>query len=213
MDRKSAREQFSDLLGRTRLSDEEYARLRGGPARNRTVWWRRPGPRWAVGGLAACLLLSALLFPLMLAPGPDEVAVQSAAGEVPATVQRISMEVVTNHIHTKPMDHATSSFPELAEQLDQLDFRIRDPRHLTAEQLQLLGARYCTLQGRIATHILFRGAEGHIISHYQAAYHPAFFGEIPDIGEGEQPLRVTDRGFTVEVWREDGLLMARASAM
>lgn len=213
MDRKSARQQFSEMLGRTRLSDEEYARLRGRPAASRVVWWHRPGTRWAAGGLAACLLLSVLLSPWISTPAPEQGEAQVASEAVPTIVQRISVEVVTNHIHTKPLDLATDSFRELADQFEQLDFRIRNPGFLTSEQLQLLGARYCTLQGRIATHILLRNAEGQFVSHYQAAYHPAFFGDIPDIDEGEQPLRVTDRGFSVDVWREEGLLMARAGAM
>lgn len=207
MDRKPSREQFADLLGRMRLSDEEYVSLqrRSNRSARPRAWWSRPVvQRLAVACVGVLAVAAVLLWAVLPGRGalPGETTHEVA--------RRVSSEVITNHIHPKPLDLETGSVRMLADRFEQLDFRIQDSRYLSGQGLKLLGGRYCTLQGRIATQILFRGPGGEAVSHYQAAYHPDVYGDIPEFGHHDAPMRITDRGYAVEIWREQGLLMAKA---
>ncbi|MEX2353925.1 MAG: hypothetical protein WD709_07025 [Gammaproteobacteria bacterium] len=51
------------------------------------------------------------------------------------------------------------------------------------------------------------------VTYYQASYDENRFGPVPDIRLQQSPIIPAERGHAVEIWREAGLVMARAQAL
>jgi len=222
MTRQPVKSLLKDKLSRENLSDEEYARLEKlmqNHQRNPVfTWYRRP----QIGiALAACLLLVVVLLMRSTYFSPSSPADTSNVQLVPAaedmlvshpSAARIAKEVLTNHIYIKQMDIETDSIEVVRTNFDRLDFALQISNLMSQDILTLLGARYCTLQGFIATQLLFQTPNGEKVTHYQAAYDETRFGPLPDISLQQPPIILAERGYTVEIWREAGLVMARAQA-
>ncbi len=222
MNKQPLKTLLKEKLTGQQLNDLEYAWLGKGmkPGQRNPVWIRN---RWLAGGLA---LAASVLFVIVFFIDPsDEVISPSVStlesGIVPGIVDpsttnpsalRIAEEVLTNHILIKQMDIETGSIEEVRNRFDKLDFAVLASRRLPHDSLTLLGARYCTLQGFIAAQLLFQTHEGEKVTHYQAAYNETRFGPLPDISLQQSPIILAERGYTVEIWREAGLVMARAQA-
>lgn len=73
---------------------------------------------------------------------------------------------------------------------------------------ELLGGRYCSIQGGIAAQLRPRDAQGHIQTLYQTRYDAARLGPVPDLAKGESPVRLMARGVVVRIWRDGGVLFA-----
>jgi len=202
----SARKQFKRLISQQSLNEQELAQLRRNlePRTARLhAWW----PRLTLA-LAATLVVAV---GVQLWPARDAGLAQDAAMEQARDIAySISQEVLTNHLLIRQLELQAGTIEALAEQFAQLDFRILPSRHLADDGLYLVGGRYCTLQGKIATHLVFEAVEGYAVSHYQTAYDRSRFGDVPDIEDAQTPWRVDDRGYQVEIWQEQGLVMAKA---
>ncbi len=219
MNKDSPRNQFRRLLEKEQLSDHQYEQLQAvaqrATARDRMAW----RPRLAMA-MAACLVL-ALGLQVSMYSVRDNAATDTVSGTLAGgtpsdheVAERITREVLTNHIHIKTLDRESDSLQELADHFNQLNFRIQPSVYLADGTLYLVGGRYCTLQGNIATHLVYRAEAGHTVSHYQAAYDPAQFGGgLPDVTNAQQPWLVSDRGYQVEIWQERGLVMAKAQPL
>jgi hypothetical protein len=217
---KPLRLQFKKFLDEERLDDRQYASLRqkleqsgvdrsedpdsyprldkfagtGLPAadvRRRIVWT----------AAAAILILITALSITRFFPWTDEGS---------HIHLRIAEEVATNHIKIQRPDLETSSMEEIRAYFDRLDFVPSGSDLIDRDNHILKGARYCTLQGKIAAHLIFNSPQGMLVSHYQAAYESARFGKLPHIEKNEAPRIITSRGVEVHIWVERDLLMARA---
>jgi len=213
---------LKEKLSGQQLNDREYARLEKcmKSRQGNTAWIRT---RWLAGGLvlAASVLfvIVVLIYPSDESASPDLSTLVS--GVIPGMIEpstanpsaiRIAEEVLTNHILIKQMDIETGSIEEVRNRFDKLDFAVLTSQRMLDDSLILLGARYCTLQGFIATQLLFQTYAGEKVTHYQAAYDQTRFGPLPDISLQQPPIILAERGYTVEIWREAGLVMARAQA-
>ena len=123
---------------------------------------------------------------------------------------RMAEEVSTNHTRIKPLDVTDSSLETLRAQLSMLDFSLQTSSLI--EGLELVGGRYCTLQGAIATQLVFRDSQGNRITLYQASYDSARFGSLPDLDKQQRPATVVRQGLEIKVWQQSGVLLALASA-
>lgn len=202
-DRRPLREQLRNLLGRDRLRDDEFDDLQsllgqrgtpGGNDRNRAT----------LIAVAASVLL---MFGVWFAHDMGSPGNPAYRGE---TSLRIAEEVLTNHIHMRALDLETSSMDQVRQGLDRLDFVPVSSEVVDATGLRLVGARYCTLQGRIATQLMFHDHSGEIITFYQAAYDAQRFGQLPDIDRQQRPLTLVKRGVRITIWVEQGVLVAQA---
>lgn len=215
MKKRSPKTQFSRLLRQEALSDQEHARLQAliRDTRRKRVMRRRSLPLALAATLFLAIGTTAYFYGAGGQPSSDARSEQATgpSGAMEEVAQRISHEVLTNHIHIKQLDRETGSLAELADHLEQLDFRIQPSRLLDGDGLRLTGGRYCTLQGAIASHLVFEAAGGYRVSHYQAAYDAERFGALPDINRSQEPLLVSERGYEVAIWQEQGLVMARAA--
>jgi hypothetical protein len=194
---KNLRQQLREMIEQDFLTDAECARLaspvNAKGSRRRLI---------SVGaGLAASLLLAFLLW--------------TGAGQhnaVPQSIQlRIAEEVTTNHTRVKPLDVTSSSIDVVRERLPLLDFVVQRSSYLLSEGLELVGGRYCTLQGVIATQLVFRDQNGNRVTLYQAAYDRQRFGDLPD-QPGEMPVIIDQRGTRISLWTEFGVVFALATS-
>lgn len=191
--------QLRAMIEADSLSDDEFAQLPGkekadrGPVRGASLWL----------SLAAGLMVA---FSLWLAwPAvPD-------AGQ--PVLARIAEEVRVNHVQVKPLDVEASTYESLRSDMSLLDFVLQAPMSLTdMGALTLVGGRYCTLQGVLATQLVFEDSDGQRVTMYQAGYDARRFGAIPDLTEQATPAKLSDHGLDIQVWRQEGVVLALARA-
>lgn len=195
----TVRDQFRQMLEKDRLDNRQFAELSELMAdmeSGRRQWQLLP---LAMAASMALLISAWFVYSFKQAPEVDS-----------GLASRIAEEVITNHIHLHELDIETASMTQLGQFLDRLDFVPIASTWLDQTPLELQGGRYCTLQGAIATQLMFDTPRGEIVTHYQAAYDRERFGDLPDIGRGQQPLVLEKHGVEVRIWVEQGLVMAKA---
>ncbi|MDZ7753892.1 MAG: hypothetical protein U5S82_20160 [Gammaproteobacteria bacterium] len=163
---------------------------------------RRTPPRGLMSAVAG----------MVLAFGLGWLAVWYSQPPAQSITELIADEVARNHLKLKPMEVRDDELPVLREYFDQLDFRPVDSPLLAANDIRLLGGRYCSLQGHIAAQLRFRTADGDRGTLYQARYDPEVFGPLPRRGQGETPITVEARGLAVTIWVEQGVVFAMTGA-
>ena len=195
------RDQLKNLLNSEQLRENEFAdieALLGKSTESPTRSWRRPG-------LAAAMVAS-----LVLIVGTWFYTLDPADNNQIATSQRIAEEVLANHINIHALDLETSSMEQIRQGMDRLNFVPISTKATLGGNLTLLGARYCTLQGVIATQLMFLDENGGLVTFYQAAYDHRRFGPLPDINQQQNPLAVAKNGVNINIWVEQGVVIAQA---
>ncbi len=114
--------------------------------------------------------------------------------------QKIFSEVAYNHNKDMPPEVLTKDYELINEALDKLDFKVIKSQRL-AVNYELVGARYCSIQGKIAAQLkLVDLRTKKRITVYQ--FIPSF-DPLSSVGEID--------GVKVEVWHEAGISFAVAS--
>ncbi len=123
--------------------------------------------------------------------------------------QRIGSEVAKNHINLKPLEIQTSSIQEIRHFLTKLDFSPIESVLLKGGTKNLIGGRYCSIQGVIAAQLRLKDSEtGQVQSLYQTVYDKKVFSDLPELKENQKPVTVYSKGLAVDIWIEKGLLFA-----
>ena len=87
--------------------------------------------------------------------------------EKPADLlSRVAQEVALNHNKQLSSDYISDSYTHLALVMDKLDFNLIAPTALQDAGYQLLGARYCSIQGNIAAQLKLRNQQGEMMTLY-----------------------------------------------
>ena len=196
-DPNNLRHQLRELIERDALSAAEQARFLSSAQKNR----HRPKIIGIGAGVAASIVCAFLLWTWPDGHKPPRQDIEL----------RIAEEVTTNHTRVKPLDVTSSSIDVVREQLPLLDFIVRKSAFFASDDLELVGGRYCTLQGVIATQLVFRDRDGNRVTLYQAAYDQKRFGELPE-KPNEQPVIIDQRGTRVSLWTEFGVVFALAKS-
>ena len=157
-----------------------------------------------LGALAACLIVTlGFLF-----IGPSGIPGEKN------TSRDIAMEVVKNHLKLKPLDVKASSMREIQGYFTQLDFLPMSSsvasNKFSLPSNQLLGGRYCSIQGVTAAQLRYQQKHG-LSTLYEVAYDADTFGTLPNMDNDEQPLDLLIKGLSVSIWVEKGLLMVLVS--
>lgn len=160
---------------------------------NKTTKW------WVRYGLAASLLVISFWFGLK---GINQY--QQAH-----RIELIVAEVVKNHSNLKPLEVNSSNFLQVVNYFDQLAF-LPSITQLTLvnDQLgqQLLGGRYCSIQGFTAAQLRMENKIGQFSTLFQTE-DAEEFSMIPDLHLESNPVVRFNKGYQVSLWREKGLLM------
>ena len=123
--------------------------------------------------------------------------------------QRIGSEVAKNHIKLKPLEIQTSSMDKIRRFFTELDFSPVESVLLKGSSKQLIGARYCSIQGVTAAQLRLKDSKtGQVQSLYQTLYDKKVFYDLPLLKENQKPITVYSKGLAVEIWVEKGILFA-----
>ena len=164
--------------------------------------WTRTSSRWVRltrrGGIAAAVLFAAaaaVLLGRMVGRG------RAGPGQEFVTAA-IAREVAMNHNKHLAPEFVAEDFASLSAQMDKLDFALTEPDVLRGSLWGVTGARYCTVQGRLAAQVQLSDLFGATLTLYEAPLH----AEMDAVREGAVEID----GLRVLVWREAGLLMVLA---
>ena len=117
-------------------------------------------------------------------------------------IRRIAAEIALNHHKQLPPSVKTATFSELRDALPALGFTPIRPRRTEFGDLELVGARYCSITGRKAAQIRLTNDAGVVYTLYEFRDDNSF-ADI-DIA------RLDIDGVRVTLWRESGLVMGLA---
>ena len=184
---------MSDLEGLTqeyyageRLSDDRLeAILQGAPPRTSSArtWYMR------LGAIAATLIVGFAVLHTYLVERD--------------TATRVLDEIAMNHRKQLAVEVVATDFETLGRALDRLDFPVAAPREIAA-QFDLLGGRYCSIQGGIAAQVKLRDREsGAVRTLYATKLKPALSG----IAESNS----IHGDVAISLWQDDGIFFGLAS--
>lgn len=184
------------------LTPEQLARLQRPLPSNTGAATSTPASgRWlgaltaGIGALAGVLLAVWLL----------GVATQDDTHDM---LERVADEVAANHLKQRPLEVRSDDLATLRGYFTALDFRPVQSPVLSPVSGQLLGGRYCSVQGRIAAQFRMTTTGGQLRTVYEARYDPQVHGVLPDVGRGESPITLIARGVAVRLWVDGGVLFA-----
>ncbi|MCL5975827.1 MAG: hypothetical protein M1270_08415 [Gammaproteobacteria bacterium] len=196
---KPLREAFKDMLEHEQLSEAEIHKLM--PKEKKSRWFMQGlMPQWSLAVMTT--LIAGLLIVNMAILNQPKLSDE--------THQRIATEVMTNHLYMQLLDVETDSMSVLQRKLNNLGFMPKLSTTFNEGAIVLLGGRYCTLQGVVATQLHFKTEAGAIMTQYQTVYDANLFGTLPDVNSGEKPITINRSGIEMQLWQESGLLMASA---
>jgi hypothetical protein len=196
---KPLRQAFKEMLEHEQLSEEETHKLM--PKAKKSKWRLQ----WLVPDRSLAVLTTVIAVLLII-----NMAIVSPPKLSDEAYQRVATEVMTNHLYMKLLDVETDSMGVLQKQLNNLGFMPKLSTTFNEESVVLLGGRYCTLQGVVATQLHFKTKAGAIMTQYQTVYDASLFGSLPDVNSGEKPITINRGGIQMQLWQESGLLMASA---
>jgi len=81
--------------------------------------------------------------------------------------QIVAQEIALNHSKQLNLDFNEIDYANLNKLMHKLDFQVVKSNHINLAGLEVLGARYCTIQGNIAAQIRLRDDSGKIFTLYQ----------------------------------------------
>lgn len=180
-------DQLQILMAKQKLADTEFVPVN---KRNRFL---------LPGAIAASVLLLAMVLQWFSHMPIDKTQ---------AIANAIANEVVTNHLHLKPMEVQANTVEEIRPYFTQLPIQLLNSRALKPDFGKLMGGRYCSIQGVTAAQLRLKTRAGKTNTYYQAEYQPDEHGPLPDIDRNEKPLLIYAKGIGVYIWQEKGLIFA-----
>ncbi len=123
-------------------------------------------------------------------------------------LQSIAEEIALNHYKLKPLEVESQSFSELNAYFTKLDFSPTSSDLFQLGKNNLIGGRYCSIQGISAAQIRYQNSNGSYTTLYQTINMNGRFDAVPDVEKGQTPIETHARGYKIRIWREKGLLFA-----
>ncbi|MBA56871.1 MAG: hypothetical protein CMK89_20670 [Pseudomonadales bacterium] len=134
---------------------------------------------------------------------------QSLDGVFYSMPERIAAEVAKNHLKMRPLELKTESMVAVQHYFTALDFMPTESALFGGDR-ELLGGRYCSIQGITAAQLRYQNSDQELVTLYETQYDPKTFKDLPDIDKGEMPLLMYSRGLQVKIWVEKDVLMVEA---
>jgi len=199
--KKPLRQQLQQHIDQVQLNDSQYAALES--LMDQGVDDRRVG-RSLWGSLAVVGMFLVAAVTLFMVS-------QFSNNSIENMPQLIAEEVVSNHLHLKPLEVKTASINTVRGYFTKLNFMPVESSLQALNNLQLIGGRYCSLQGITAAQLRMKQGQN-LQTLYQTEYLPEVFGKLPRLEKGEMPVIAFAKGIQVKVWVEKGLLFALTDA-
>ncbi len=119
--------------------------------------------------------------------------------------QLISQEIVLNHNKQLKLDFEAKDYESLNQAMAKLDFTISKSQHETLAELEIVGARYCSIQGRIATQIRLKDKDGKYFTLYQT--------KLTELLEKSPAVIQRIQQVEVHQWQEGDLFFGLAESL
>lgn len=113
-------------------------------------------------------------------------------------------EIAYNHNKSLDVEIASSSLGELRKYLSKLDFSLIDSERLSHDTWDLIGGRYCSLQGQFAAQLKVRNR---LTQKNYTIYQLKIPHGITDVSRFSETF---ESGVKVNLWLERGLMLALA---
>ncbi len=117
----------------------------------------------------------------------------------------VSKEIALNHNKRLAPEFVAQDYTLLTQQMDKLDFRLLASDRVRDLDLQLIGARYCSIHGQLATQLKLIDEEGVLHTLYQTQLND----ELSRLPEDTYLVN----GVKVEQWQEGGLFFGFAESL
>jgi len=117
-------------------------------------------------------------------------------------INNVVKEVVLNHQKNLAIEFIVSDYGQLAKVMDKLDFTIKEPAFIKAENYALLGSRYCSIQGHIAAQMKLANRQGKAMTLYVTRLN----NDLQKL----QHQRQLQQQVWVDTWYEDELFYSLA---
>ena len=191
--KQPAQKQMEQLLEMAEIPSSAAASGNNYPAASLLIaeWFRRASQGPARHALLASLLLLGLFISALMIPDSGDVT------------QLVAQEISLNHNKQLAVEFPLETYAALSQQMGKLDFIVRPSARVDPSHYQLLGGRYCSIQGKLAAQLKFQDQQGAIHTLYQTLQSDA----LTELEEG----RVQLNGLNITLWQEAGLLYGLAS--
>ena len=119
---------------------------------------------------------------------------------IDSQIQSIATETIHNHLLHMPLEVRGSTIDAVAGYFDQLTFDVATrPRGFP--DAQLLGGRYCSIQGQAAAQLRYQSDNAEHLTLYQVPLRTTLQDKLPlTLNMGQQ---------TVSMWRDGALMLVR----
>lgn len=123
-------------------------------------------------------------------------------GGAPFDLSRaIAREIAMNHQKQFDVEFIAKTIPQLGQQMGKLEFSLIIPSRLS-EAFNIIGARYCSIQGAIAAQIQLTDTAGHYYTLYQTRLEAPLTGIQDEAFEFE--------GLRLKLWHENRVFLGIA---
>ena len=123
--------------------------------------------------------------------------------------QRIAEEVAGNHLKLKPLEIESNTLQGLSDYFKQLNFSPVNPGLVTLSKQNLLGGRYCSIQGVTALQLrMMNSKTNKVQSLYETEYDKQVFKDFPKLEAGGIPVTIYVKDMKVDMWVEKDILFA-----
>lgn len=186
-------EALARLMSLTDLSRDRAGGLADAPPRSKRL-------RVAVGLAAALLLAAAGLVYLARDEQPN-----SGNGTADRAAW-VASEVAWNHLKNEAIEFPGNDYVALSRQMGRLEFELRPPARLSHSPYEVLGARYCSIQGQRAAQIKLRDRKARVLTLYETPWNEALVpAAFPAAGR-----EYRFDGARVTLWRENDVFLGLA---
>jgi len=128
------------------------------------------------------------------------------ASLLPSLDEKVVREIAYNHNKQAAMEIKSAALADIGNYLNKLDFSLINSERFSSPEWQLLGGRYCSIQGHLAAQLRIRNNEtGKEMTLYQTQLPK----QSPAISDGHLGY---DAGVKVELWSEKGLVLGLAQS-
>ena len=193
MNKISLKNAMENSLENINLSDEQYHKLNALQLdSNHSASRRKPWYTAVATIMAVCISVASYI-----------------AYQQNSMSEKIAYEVSKNHLKLKPLEVHSEQLSVLSDYLSLLDFKLVNTSILSGADWELLGARYCSIQGNTAAQLRFKNKQtGTVETLYQAPYNADQFSDLPSLENNKHPITEFSKGMGVTIWIEKGVLFA-----
>ena len=119
--------------------------------------------------------------------------------------ERVMHEIAYNHQKEMPTEVTSSSLANISNYLDKLEFPLIASNTLNNNNWELLGGRYCSINGKLAAQLKVKNLQD---SKTYTFYQAALGSDISKVVHDKQAQAI--EGVNVSIWQEKGLLLGLA---